>query len=440
MTNATQLTISSSQQPNVSAPTFASTTVLYNGRLYSLTLKEGAKNAYLTKDQWDNFKSQFVVPSLEQNKPASNDLHLYIPLDNQGAPVPTNTQSQSRVIPPCCNNPDPWIQMAHNAAKVAVHNPTTPATPSGKFAAHSPSSVKAPRPIPNMGNTCFMASLLQLIANDPDLKKDFIKASPAIANFFHQHRPKNPLNRQLFTEVYKACGMRMGKQEDSSEAITRFTSMIATSIPSLTAIPYLRKNYCTNPNDPDHSSQEREEVPKIRKNPNEMEPLPEPVILSAPIASDHSKYPQLQALLDQSLHTPPDPSVPIKRDNVPLDAPTLYADVQEVYEEAPQSFILHLNRGMHHAAHLTKKDTRNILGTTHLTLPLRNNVKSRQYKLQSFVVHEGKSTHSGHYMAYVHTPDNKYYRCDDARITPIKESAFLKASQQATLLHYRIDP
>jgi len=56
------------------------------------------------------------------------------------------------------------------------------------------------------------------------------------------------------------------------------------------------------------------------------------------------------------------------------------------------------------------------------------------YALTGVLVHQGRSTHSGHYYAFVRSPAGGWYRMDDERVHPVSEA--MVCSQQAYMLFY----
>lgn len=48
------------------------------------------------------------------------------------------------------------------------------------------------------------------------------------------------------------------------------------------------------------------------------------------------------------------------------------------------------------------------------------------YTLQAVLTHRGRSSSSGHYVAWVKHNDNMWIKCDDDVVTPVPEDAILK--------------
>eukprot|EP00770_Monocercomonoides_exilis_P008562 MONOS_8520.1-p1 / transcript=MONOS_8520.1 / gene=MONOS_8520 / organism=Monocercomonoides_exilis_PA203 / gene_product=Ubiquitin carboxyl-terminal hydrolase 36 / transcript_product=Ubiquitin carboxyl-terminal hydrolase 36 / location=Mono_scaffold00323:52834-55595(+) / protein_length=754 / sequence_SO=supercontig / SO=protein_coding / is_pseudo=false len=62
---------------------------------------------------------------------------------------------------------------------------------------------------------------------------------------------------------------------------------------------------------------------------------------------------------------------------------------------------------------------------------------SFQYNLFGVVVHDGPSTRSGHYYAYVKAPDNNWYEADDSRVRAVSASKVLHS--EAYVLFYSLN-
>ncbi|KAF4694926.1 Ubiquitin carboxyl-terminal hydrolase [Perkinsus olseni] len=69
----------------------------------------------------------------------------------------------------------------------------------------------------------------------------------------------------------------------------------------------------------------------------------------------------------------------------------------------------------------------------HLSLMMAQ--REANYRLSSIVVHEGVSSGSGHYRAYVLRSEG-WYECNDERVQPVEESVVL--AQFAYILFYEL--
>jgi hypothetical protein len=73
----------------------------------------------------------------------------------------------------------------------------------------------------------------------------------------------------------------------------------------------------------------------------------------------------------------------------------------------------------------------------YLTTELQEKHKNMFCRLFAVIVHAGKNSHSGHYLAYVRNiAMNEWWKMDDARVTAASESEVLQA--EAYILFYRI--
>jgi ubiquitin C-terminal hydrolase len=66
--------------------------------------------------------------------------------------------------------------------------------------------------------------------------------------------------------------------------------------------------------------------------------------------------------------------------------------------------------------------------------PISGSAGSKRYHLSGVVVHHGGSSHSGHYVAYVHGPNGQWYEMNDSMVSAVSVKKVLK--QQAYILFY----
>lgn len=53
---------------------------------------------------------------------------------------------------------------------------------------------------------------------------------------------------------------------------------------------------------------------------------------------------------------------------------------------------------------------------------------SGYYTLQAVLTHKGRSSSSGHYVAWVRHKENDWIKCDDSDVTPVTSEEILKLS------------
>ncbi len=63
-------------------------------------------------------------------------------------------------------------------------------------------------------------------------------------------------------------------------------------------------------------------------------------------------------------------------------------------------------------------------------------LEPQTYGLQSIVLHHGNTVSSGHYKTYIKTDENKWFDCNDERITLWNENELTAAQDKALLLFY----
>uniref|UniRef100_UPI001FAA1F6C ubiquitin carboxyl-terminal hydrolase family protein n=2 Tax=Candidatus Cardinium TaxID=273135 RepID=UPI001FAA1F6C len=83
------------------------------------------------------------------------------------------------------------------------------------------------------------------------------------------------------------------------------------------------------------------------------------------------------------------------------------------------------------------KNNSDVNGTFDMTIkPDPNNINRINYNLNAFIVHDGDSTSSGHYIAYVKRKD-QWYEVSDNNVKEITQSDAINKSKQAYLLFYK---
>jgi hypothetical protein len=72
-----------------------------------------------------------------------------------------------------------------------------------------------------------------------------------------------------------------------------------------------------------------------------------------------------------------------------------------------------------------------------MTEELARKMKTAFCRLFAVIVHAGKNSHSGHYIAYVRSlKANEWWKMDDGRVTPVPEQEVIQA--EAYMLFYRV--
>ena len=99
--------------------------------------------------------------------------------------------------------------------------------------------------------------------------------------------------------------------------------------------------------------------------------------------------------------------------------------------EAPKCLVLHLKRFTYGQGKVNKP----IAFEPKLTIPVGSDAKETvSYQLTGIVVHHGGSVHSGHYVAYIRSPNGTWYEMNDATVTSV--SIQKVQSQQAYICFY----
>lgn len=67
-------------------------------------------------------------------------------------------------------------------------------------------------------------------------------------------------------------------------------------------------------------------------------------------------------------------------------------------------------------------------GDFHWVLPDKGSNNSGIYELQGVITHKGRSSSSGHYVAWVRTKGDNWTKFDDDDVSPVKTEDILKLS------------
>ncbi len=379
-------------------------------------------------------------PSLPSSSSTSLPTTLTTSKSVGAAPsTPTAITSQPVVQPV-----QPIPQPINNNIPVVVNNIPQPQVPS-------------PNLIRQGYNTCYMDTCLQMIANDPELKKEMREAHPSIDTIFKAY-DRNQLNNDIWTRGFlwwtsplkalcQAAGLQFGRQEDSV-ALLEYCSMApneAQPISTLTATVSIKQEYRSSPNGALLAHSDTILPKKPMEIPHRL------TIPQCPEAQD------LQTLFDQSLITQLEAAEGLDRKNYPVVDQALneihmsqdtYPNVAALkttsYLTFPKSLFISINRFQfvqNKHQWLQEKTHTQLDNTEHLQLPNADPLAPPQsYTLKSFNVHLGAGPQNGHYIAYVRRGD-RYYLCDDQRpqVVELTRADFLNASKDAYILNYRLD-
>lgn len=265
-----------------------------------------------------------------------------------------------------------------------------------------------PTGIPNQGNTCFAASFLQIVENDPIMKKAIESLIPEGHDLKKVHRQyqeklRNPEARIEIKQLRNVLGnVKSTNQEDICELMLLSSSGFN--------IPNDGKIFLDNGQAHQFGSESfayNLENGTLRSESRGYQNNFPFFNCSLGEVVEGSEITEL--LLNTFLSTPILPS-----DTVYLGIARFRNDGSKINTRINVPMNLEIP-----------------LEIQHPDFPNHNQI----YQLQGFVVHEGTTLHSGHYVAYLKKGD-KFYRANDSQISEIDIETFLDQASQSYLLNY----
>jgi ubiquitin C-terminal hydrolase len=293
--------------------------------------------------------------------------------------------------------------------------------------------------IANLGNTCYMNAVLQIIAA---LYSDDVRDSTPLKEIINEIN-KNPIDSQSCNDGYvrkfttelegKAGTMAQSRQQHDSEEFLRYLN---ESYPFLDEHRYSKYTFI--------GIKDKEGKMRIKKRSNEMEHIikinlgegvrAQPYITqmiklnAKEVVQDTNLEIELNEyrLLDDYISSKLDTAFLLEANLEPAkdDLSTEHYIIQEVIDKLPSKLCIQLLRYPNQT-----KITDKFKGTEEIS------INDANFSLHGFIVHHGPSLHSGHYTAYVKRK-GEWYWADDKIITRLDSSAAIKASQEAYLLFY----
>lgn len=304
---------------------------------------------------------------------------------------------------------------ALSASPPPLQRPVSPAPPSPKHevpaaaadgAPVAAAAANQPREIRNMGNTCYAASLVQIIMNNRHLRllyNTMLREEHPLRRVMQQYDGRCPVDISPLTQFFK----NSGGQQDPHDLLIKFE---------------LPREFTTTHN----GNIEGTELGFIRmqQNPN------------GTLVVDQLDRAEGEELIPARQFPQITLNFPEERNGLNLQAMIESAKQQRsgnriikiYYSPPPETVIFTLVRHRHGQPPI--RDSVDVPEVVEGPF-----VDGAKYALQGFIHHDLESMDRGHYVAYVKRGE-RYFRCNDALVTEIKQDEFLGAAQRAYMLNY----
>jgi hypothetical protein len=296
--------------------------------------------------------------------------------------------------------------------------------------------------IPNKGNTCWMASLMQMIMSTDGIKEailgqksdDFKPLKLAIQKIEKSEELKKDDVKELENCIVALCktdkgtsGVKKDQQNDPHEALMGIVGKLEVEKTTVTRTATYELAYSKGTKN--SNSTETQEIPLIE------------LVLSG--KGDL----KLQALIDGALTDESEKEIGDYELDGPGKAKTRATPTKIVkeYPKAPKELVIYPKRFSGNAKSKRKIHTPIEVPLKYLVLKKENinrATSDTNYQLKSFIVHKGDmssdGTSKGHYISVVKKGD-KWYLCDDANVHEMKTDQVKELAKHAYMLTYELD-
>ncbi|KAK9916917.1 hypothetical protein WJX75_008782 [Coccomyxa subellipsoidea] len=299
----------------------------------------------------------------------------------------------------------------------------------------------------NLGNTCFLNSVLQCLTHTPPLAEVLLNARPLgsasewdALRLTQQHVARALHNRSRVISprphangLRRVCrSFRRGRQEDAHEyLVALLDAMHEAALAGLNPKPP-REVAETSLIYRIFAGQSRSQVKccECGYESNTMESFMD-------ICLDISRAPSLTMALER--YTKPEMLDRENKYKCPKQGRLVRARKTITIERAPNVLVFQLKRFEYsmYGSKIGKK----VDFDTHLDMaPYMSNRRAgpQMYELFGVLVHAGHSVHSGHYFCFVRAPNGLWHRMDDVQVSQVSERVVL--GQKAYILFYIKSP
>lgn len=304
--------------------------------------------------------------------------------------------------------------------------------------------MEEPSGIPNVGNTCYMASALQCIFNVPELTntlKETESESELVHNYLKLAKKSN--KRSMLGFIYSLTMFPVNRQHDSHDFLVNLLEKFHSEIKYT-----INVKYKTNPTGLNKLAidswikffnKDYSEIVKLfygqyhyqtkcmncSNKTHKFEPHCT-VTLPIPDLPGHIKLSDCISEFQK-----PECIVKYNCDNCGIK--DISATRKSSFANLPEYLIIHLNR-FKYTRNTTDCFWRIVKNSDLVEIPLKLELRNSKYELESSINHIGGTT-SGHYISFI-KKENVWYLCNDSSVSKI-EGTEKEISENAYVLFYR---
>lgn len=289
------------------------------------------------------------------------------------------------------------------------------------FPPSSPVSVSPPSPfagLPNIGNSCYMNTVLQIIAA---LYENEVQDNPRLKDLVNKiNTGSSPLDAKYINKFKNSL-----PEEAKTMAISDMQHDPAEFIEAIHQSGYFHTHPITIAYK--ENKDDQPVTKKVYKLRILSDWLTEESDLSQVIASSQKE--KMESMKDSLGFY----RNPFEDNQVDTIQDSMEAHIDEIVLGIPDKCCIELVRNGQDGC---SKVSNPVTGTLHITIkPVPSEDQTIRLDLHGFILHAGDSATSGHYVAYVKRA-GEWYKADDQNIIQVSASAAEDKSKEAYLLFY----